>query len=101
MPKAYWIARVDVKDPERYKRYIAAGVKAFEKYAAKPLARGGKAQVMHGHGRARNVVLEFRDFQTAIDCYNSPEYRFALEERGDAGDVDVVIVEGVEDAPAS
>jgi uncharacterized protein (DUF1330 family) len=96
MPKAYWIARVDVTDPERYQRYLAANVKAFAKYDVTFLAKGGKAQVMHGQGRARNVVIEFPDFQSAVDCYNSPEYQFALEERGDAGIVDVVIVEGPE-----
>ena len=32
MPKGYWIARVDVRDAENYKDYVAASKIAFEKY---------------------------------------------------------------------
>ena len=31
MAKGYWIAHVDVTDPERYKSYIAANAIAFAK----------------------------------------------------------------------
>lgn len=31
MAKGYWIAHVRVTDPERYKDYVAANAKAFEK----------------------------------------------------------------------
>ncbi len=41
MAKGYWIARVDVRDAERYKDYVAAAKPAFEKYGAVFLARGG------------------------------------------------------------
>ena len=42
MPKAYWIARVDVRDPETYKKYVETAKPAFERHKAKFLARGGK-----------------------------------------------------------
>ena len=29
MPKGYWIARVDVTDPEAYKNYVAANAAPF------------------------------------------------------------------------
>ncbi|HLO95306.1 MAG TPA: DUF1330 domain-containing protein, partial [Burkholderiaceae bacterium] len=32
MTKGYWIARVDVTDPEGYKAYVAANAEAFKKY---------------------------------------------------------------------
>ena len=41
MPKAYWIARVDVRDAETYKKYVETGKPAFERYNAQFLARGG------------------------------------------------------------
>ena len=41
MPKGYWIAQVDVRDPERYKDYVAAAKPAFEKFGANFVARGG------------------------------------------------------------
>ena len=27
-----------------------------------------------GSSRSRNVVMEFKDYETALACYNSPEY---------------------------
>ena len=96
MAKGYWVARVDVRDAERYKDYIAAATPAFEKYGANFLARGGAMAAMEGKSRARNVIIEFPSMQAAIDCYNSPEYQSAKTHRKDAGIADVVLVEGVD-----
>ena len=77
MPKAYWIARVDVRDPERYNDYIATAKPAFEKYGARFLVRGGAYEPLEGKARSRNVVIEFPSLQHARDCYDSPEYQAA------------------------
>ena len=77
MPKAYWIARVDVHDPETYKSYVETAKPAFERYNAKFLARGGKTEVLEGAARARNVVIEFASMEDALACYHSPEYTAA------------------------
>ncbi len=74
MPKAYWIAHVDVADPEIYKRYIAANAEAFAKYGARLLVRAGQHEVMEGALKSRHVVIEFKDLATARACYHSPEY---------------------------
>jgi uncharacterized protein (DUF1330 family) len=39
MPRGYWIARVDVRDAEAYKDYVAAAKPAFERFGAKSGAR--------------------------------------------------------------
>lgn len=96
MPKAYWIARVDVRDAERYKDYVATAKPAFEKYGARFLARGGPFQTLEGNERARNVVIEFASMQTALDCYNSPEYQAAKAIRTTVADADMVLVEAFE-----
>ena len=95
MPKGYWIARVDVRDPERYKDYVATAKPAFEKFGANFLARGGPCEGMEGTARARNVVIEFPSVQAAKDCYNSPEYQAAKAIRVTVADAEMVIVEGV------
>lgn len=95
MPKAYWIARVDVRDAERYKDYVATAKPAFERYGAKFIARGGKSQAVEGQGRARNVIIEFASMQDALDCYNSPEYQAAKAIRQTVADGEIVIVEGI------
>ncbi|MBV9066345.1 MAG: DUF1330 domain-containing protein [Methylobacteriaceae bacterium] len=94
MPKAYWIGRIDVNDPDAYKQYVAANAKAFGKYGARFLVRGGKAETREGSSRARNVVIEFKDYETARACYDSPEYREAMKLRENASAGDLIIVEG-------
>lgn len=94
MPKAYWIARVDVRDPERYKDYVAAAKPAFERYGAKFLARGGTTDKVEGTGRDRNVIIEFASLKHAQDCYNSPEYQHARSIRQQVADGEIVLVEG-------
>jgi uncharacterized protein (DUF1330 family) len=94
MPKGYWIARVDVRDVEGYKDYVAAATPAFKRFGANFLARGGRHDAIEGVGRARNVVIEFPSFDAARDCYNSPEYQIARAIRQKVADGEIVLVEG-------
>ncbi|YBV95863.1 DUF1330 domain-containing protein [Phyllobacteriaceae bacterium JZ32] len=96
MAKGYWIARVDVRDAERYKDYVSTAKPAFERYGARFLARGGTAHAVEGPGRARNVIIEFPSIQHALDCYNSPEYQAAKAIRQTVADGEIVIMEGYE-----
>ena len=95
MAKGYWIARVDVKNPDEYKKYVEGTATAFQKYGAKFLARGGRSQAMEGTARARNVVIEFESLERAVECFRSPEYQAARAHRLPASDGEIVIVEGV------
>lgn len=96
MPKAYWIARVDVRDPEGYKGYVAAAKPAFERFGARFLARGGAAETVEGPGRARNVIIEFASMDDARNCYHSAEYQHAKSIRRQFADGEIVLVEAVE-----
>jgi len=98
MPKGYWIARIDVRDPEGYKPYIAGAAAAFKKYNARFLARGGELHDLEGSNRARNVVIEFDSVAQAQACYDSPEYQAALKYRQAASEGELIIVEGVPEA---
>ena len=94
MAKGYWIAHVDVTDPERYKSYIAANAIAFAKFGAHFLVRAGRGEVKAGALKPRHVVIEFKDYATALACYESEEYRRAALVRDAASLADVVVVEG-------
>lgn len=100
MPKGYWIARVDVTDPEAYKAYVAANAEPFRKYGARFVVRGGRFENPEGTSRARNVVLEFPSYQAALDCWKSPEYQQAMQLRLPVSTGDLVIVEGYDPPPA-
>ena len=98
MAKGYWIARVDVSDPDAYKAYVAANAAAFKKFGARFLVRGGQLENPEGTSRNRNVVLEFASYQSALDCYKSPEYTAAIALRVNASVCDLVIIEGYDGA---
>lgn len=96
MAKGYWIAHVDVHDPEGYRDYVAAAKPAFEKFGARILARGGAFEAPEGRGRTRHVVIEFPSLDDAQACYHSPEYQAARAIRRKLADAELVLVEGVE-----
>ena len=52
-------------------------------------ARWSRASV-----RARTVVMEFPSYQTAQDCYRSPEYQAAAALRRGKAECDLFIIEG-------
>jgi uncharacterized protein (DUF1330 family) len=94
MSKGYWIAHVDVSDPEGYKAYVAANALPFKTYGARFLVRGGPYENPEGASRSRNVVLEFPSYQAALDCWHSPEYQAAVKLRQPVSVADIVIIEG-------
>ena len=94
MTKGYWIVRVDITDPEAYKAYVAANAEAFAKFGARFLVRSGKYETVEGTSRGRNVVIEFKDYATALACYRSPEYAAAKALRLAAATADIIVIEG-------
>jgi uncharacterized protein (DUF1330 family) len=94
MAKGYWIASVDVTDPEKYKAYLAANAEPFKKFGAHFLVRAGRFENPEGASRTRNVVIEFPSYQAALDCWKSPEYQEAVKLRLPVSTVDLVIIEG-------
>jgi uncharacterized protein (DUF1330 family) len=95
MPKGYIISRVDVVDPEAYARYAAAATKVIAEHEGRPLARGGRWEALEGPARARNVVLEFEDYETARRYYHSEQYQAAKALRTGVAQIEMVLVEGV------
>ncbi|MFK8082858.1 MAG: DUF1330 domain-containing protein [Granulosicoccus sp.] len=96
MPKAYWIAHVDVTDEAHYPEYLKAGAPVYKKYNARFVVRGGRHQAMEGEQRARHVVIEFKDYETAMAAYNSEEYQAARALRNRFAESEFLIVEGVD-----
>jgi uncharacterized protein (DUF1330 family) len=93
--KGYWIAHVDVTNPERYKDYVAANAVPLKKYGARFLVRNGESSVPEGKlASRRHVVIEFESYAVAKACYESPEYQAAIKLREAASTGDLVIIEG-------
>ena len=94
MPKGYWIVRVDVTDADGYQTYVKANAEPFRKFGARFIVRAGQFEAPEGTPRARNVVLEFTDYATAVACYQSAEYQAAKALRVGKSVADVIIIEG-------
>jgi uncharacterized protein (DUF1330 family) len=92
--KGYWIAHIDIFDPEGYKLYQAANAAPFGKFGGRFLVRGGTREVTEGKVRSRTVVLEFPSYEAALACYRSPNYQAAKKLREGKGETDLVVVEG-------
>jgi uncharacterized protein (DUF1330 family) len=87
VPIAYWIARVDVSNPEILKAYVPGVARAFA-------ARGAK--LPEREARARNGVKEFSSYPAAAGCYTSFAFQAARIHRVPAAPPEIVILEGVE-----
>ena len=97
--KGYWIAHVDVTDPDGYKAYMAADMAAFGKFGGRFLVRGGTREVVEGTVRPRTVVLEFPSYDAALACYRSGEYQAAVALREGSAELDLFVIEGHDGPP--
>ena len=76
--KAYWVCVYEkIHNLEKLKEYALKAKPAVEKYSGKFLVRGGKNRTNDGINSPRTVVVEFADYDTAVACYDSPEYQEA------------------------
>lgn len=102
MAKGYWISRLDVHDTEGYKPYLQGAEPAIAAFGGRFLVRGGTPEALEGTALSRNVVVEFKDYDTALACFHSPEYQAAYAHRVASSDGDHLIIEGYAgDQPAS
>lgn len=95
--KAYWIAHVDVTDPQQYGEYTRRAPAAFALYGGRFLARGGRSEALEGRPTPqRSVVIEFDSYEQALACYRSAEYQDACAHRQGVATAAIVIVEGLD-----
>ena len=80
MTKGYWVCMYEkIDNTEKLKKYAVKAKPAAEKFSGKFLARGGKNRTNEGIDSPRTTVLEFPNYHTAIEFYDSPEYQEALD----------------------
>ena len=92
--KGYWMAHLNVRDKDRYKDYQAVVRKLLADNGGRLLVRYGRSDAHEGPSREWHVIIEFPDYETALRCYNSPEYVEARKVRQSVSDGEVVVVEG-------
>ena len=76
--KAYWVCVYEkIDNAEKLKEYAVKAKPTVKKFSGKFLVRGGKNRTNDGIDSPRNVVVEFPDYNTAVECYDSKEYQEA------------------------
>ncbi len=76
--KGYWVCTYEkINNEEKLKEYALKAKPAVEKHFGKFLVRGGQNRTTEGINSPRVVVVEFKDFNTAIECYDSNDYQEA------------------------
>ena len=92
---AYFVAEIEVTDPEGYEPYAAMAGATLARYGGKSIVRGGKVELVEGSPEPKRIVItEFADAEAARRWYNSPEYQAALPIRLANSRGRVFIVEG-------
>ena len=76
--KAYWVCIYEkIDNAEKLKEYAVKARPAVEKFSGKFLVRGGKNRTNDGIESPRTVVVEFPNYNNAVECYDSAEYQEA------------------------
>ena len=93
---AYVIARVEVTDQQRYKKYLELTPETIEKYGGRFIARGAETISLEGpEDRRRVVIKEFASLENARQWYNSDEYQAAKKVRAGAAKAEFIVIDGV------
>ena len=76
--KGYWVCIYEkIHNEEKLKEYAVKAKSVVKKFSGKFLIRGGKNRTNDGIDSPRTVVVEFPDYNTAIECYDSKDYQEA------------------------
>ena len=95
--KGYWVACVNVKDKDKFKKYVELAGPAINLHGGKFLVRGNNVDNIEGKKYERIVVSVFDSPEQAKECYNSKEYKHALSFLNqDIVDRIIHIVEGLD-----
>jgi len=76
--KGYWVCIYEkIYNAEKLREYAVKAKPAVEKFSGKFLVRGGKNRTNEGIDSPRIVVVEFTNYNSAVECYDSTEYQEA------------------------
>ena len=91
----YLIAQINVINEEPYKEYIKQTSPIVKKYEGEFIVRGGKFKNVLGEWKySRTVIIKFPSYETALNWYNSDEYKPVRRIREENSEGNVIIIEG-------
>jgi uncharacterized protein (DUF1330 family) len=92
---SYFIALIDIHDPDGYEQYLVGFDKVFAKYTGEVIAVEDHPRVLEGKWPARRtVVIKFPNDSELRKWYDSEEYQSLAEHRREASIANISIVTG-------
>jgi uncharacterized protein (DUF1330 family) len=93
---AYAILDLKVFDKERLQEYIKVAPEIIKKLGGKIIVRGGEFNTVEGNWNPEKIVMiEFPDYKTANNWWNSDAYKKATELRKQGANTNVLIIDGI------
>lgn len=94
---AYFIAQIDVHDPDEYKNYLAGFMPIFERHGGEMLATSrSETEVIEGAwAHPRTVIMKFPSLEHAHRWHDDPDYQALAEHRRRSARTNLVLVDGV------
>lgn len=93
---AYVIARVEVTDRQRYKKYLELTPATIAKFGGRFIARGGETLSLEGPEETRRIViLEFPSLERVRQWYHSEDYQAAKKFRAGAAKGEFLAIDGI------
>jgi uncharacterized protein (DUF1330 family) len=71
----YYIGSYDIIDMDAFSKYPPRVMQIIPKYGGEVLASDTEATTLEGKARTMNAIVKFPDMQSALNCYNDPEYQ--------------------------
>ena len=95
MAKGYVVANIRARDQDGMRRFAEASAPVIAEYGGRVLARDTSAETREGDLQGTVVIVEFDDFETARNFYESQGYTEAKAIREAIADTDLRLVHGV------
>lgn len=91
---AFFVATVNVKDPEKFQEYGKSAMATFTEHGGELVLRGQASSVLAGAADLLSVgIVKFPDMETLSNWYQSPGYQAIIPLRDEAADMTIVTYE--------
>jgi uncharacterized protein (DUF1330 family) len=102
MASAYVLARVTLRGIDHpaqatgpLAEYFASAPASVTDFGGEFVIRDGKFQVLEGKDCfSRLIVVRFKNYDTALEWYNSDAYTRLRALRADGADMDIILIDG-------
>ena len=91
----YWVVRGGaIRDEKALQQYIEQWPPIAARYGAEVIAGKGEVDTREGPDFERHLLVRFDSYQTAVACYEDPEYQQIMKLAHQAYERELSILEG-------